>query len=106
MRPCRSFVFLKFGKHGETPAHYAAKYDATGEKLKAIVEACPDCIDVQDNNRRTPLHRAAYHGYDKCVNVLASAGCNPLIKSKIGQTAYDKAVENRKTSTAKLLKPM
>ena len=74
--------------------------------MKAIVEACPDCIDVQHNYGKTPLHMAAYRGYDKCVNVLASAGCNPLLKSKIGKTAYDLAVARGKTSTAALIKEM
>ena len=101
---CFWFSFLKFGKYGLTAAHEAAMYDATGEKLKAIVEACPDCIDVQADDGRTPLHQAAYYGNDKCVNVLASAGCNLLIKNKSGGTAYDRAVDNGKTSTAALIK--
>ena len=82
--------------------------DATGEKVKAIVEACPDCIDVQTNSGKTPLHYAAqaFRGNDKCVNVLASAGCNLFIKNKDGKTAYDEAVERGNTTTAALIKQM
>lgn len=100
------FLFFKFAKYGVTPTHLAASRDVTGEKLKAIVEACPACIDVQEENGWTPLHLAAIKGYDKCVNVLASAGCNLLIKNKKGKTAYDRAVHEGNTSTAALIKQM
>ena len=86
-------------KYGNTPAHYAACSDGTGEKLKLIVAACPACIDVQNNDGYTPLHNAAYQGYEKCIQVLISAGCNSLLKNKDGNTAYDEA-----TASAELIK--
>ena len=76
-------------KDGQTPAIFAAAYDDTGEKLKLIVAACPACIDVQDNYGENPLHLAACNRHEKCIEVLISAGCNPLLKNKYGNTAYD-----------------
>ena len=61
---------MNLQKSGFTPAHIAAEYDATGEKLKAIVEACPDCIDVQDMWGNTLLHRAASDVIDGIVKSL------------------------------------
>lgn len=96
-------VFLCELKDGYTPAHYAALYDATGEKLKLILAACPACIDVQSNLGRTALHRAAQRGNEKNIQVLISAGCNPLLKKKNGETAYDVAIREGNTAAAKLL---
>lgn len=95
-------------KDGYTPAHYAAIQiaygDSTGEKLKLIVAACPACIDVQDNDGDTPLHNAAVNGDEKCIEVLISAGCNPLITNKGGKTAYDVAIERDYTASARMIK--
>lgn len=110
------------GKYGRIPAHLAVKEEykrnppQDSDKLKAILEACPACIDVQNNVGNTPLHIAVIVEDEECANVLVSAGCNPLIKGQDRGTAYDHAIWRTAYDHAKkfssswkireLLKPM
>lgn len=88
------WILLLFvlSKNGRRPAHIAAGYDASGEKLKLIIDAWPSCIDLQDDNKHTPLFTAALCRNVACVKVLLLAGCDPHLKTKDGQNAVHAAV--------------
>lgn len=94
---------------GDTPAHHAAFKTArpytgrAGDTLKAIIEACPACIDVQNTRGLTPLHYAASIGNYEGDSVLVSAGCDPLITNEDGKTAYDRAQSY--SGVAELIEP-
>jgi hypothetical protein len=50
---------------------------------------------------KTPLMEAARRGHDSIVNLLLEHGADPTLTSE-GMSAYDFAVKNRKTTTAKI----
>lgn len=78
------WILLLFvlSKNGWRPAHIAARDDASGEKLKLIIDAWPSCIDLQDDHKHTPLITAALFRNVACVKVLLLAGCDQHLKIK------------------------
>ena len=65
-------------------------------------------IDESNNGNQTPLHKAAFEGRDKIINILIQNGANvnPTVQSSgsfNGMTPVDFALTKGKSSTADLL---
>ena len=62
-------------------------------------------LDVQDEMGWTALHNAAGCGdHPEIVSLLIGAGANRNLKTKLGKTALDLAVENEHEFAEKLLR--
>lgn len=84
------------------PLHYAAdgyingpEWDAKRQvkTIAALLEAGA-CIDLQDKNGATPLHRAVRTRCAEAVQCLLEAGCDPLMQNNSGSTPFHLAVQN------------
>ena len=59
--------------------------------------------NLADADGRTPLHWAAFYGFEGIVTALVHAGADPDAKDSDGETARDFAIENKQLNIAKLL---
>ncbi len=64
---------------------------AESSNIDAMVLALREgaAIGARDACGNTALHRAAHHGNIEGVELLLSAGANPLIVNSVGQTPAD-----------------
>lgn len=51
-----------------------------------VLHSPPLCTCLPGQEEETPLHCAAWHGYDSVARVLCEAGCNVNIKNREGET--------------------
>jgi len=76
----------------------------------AVVAALPDAAAAIDLNHpdsifgNTPLTNASYEGYTEVVRVLLAAGADKDLRNKKGQTALDKAIQEKQDACAALLR--
>jgi hypothetical protein len=61
-------------------------------------------VNASDQNGWTPLHYAAYTGYEKLVKYLIKKGADTNIKNNEGKTARDIAVEKGHAGVVDILK--
>ncbi len=78
------------------------------EIAEQLIEAGVN-IDESNNGNQTPLHKAAFYGMDKIVNILIQKGAkvNPVIQSTVsfnGMTPVDFAIRQNKLKTVDLLR--
>jgi ankyrin repeat protein len=62
-----------------------------------------DIVNLQDYDRRTPLHVAACEGHSKVVRELLRAGADPNMRDRWGMTPMAGAVQMRQQKTAEEL---
>jgi ankyrin repeat protein len=66
------------------------------EKIQFIMRSFNMNINVQDENRRTALHLAAYNGHINIVEFLLSfSDINIELKDEMGKTALGLAIEGK-----------
>jgi hypothetical protein len=84
------------------PLHYATDGYINGpmwdvrrqvKTIAALLEAGA-CINLQDKNGATPLHRAVRTRCAEAVQCLLDAGCDPLLQNNSGSTPFHLAVQN------------
>jgi ankyrin repeat protein len=77
-----------YTKYERIPAPLQA---AESSNIDAMVAALREgvALGVRDTYGNTALHRAAHHGNIEGVELLLSAGANPLITNSNGQTPAD-----------------
>ncbi|XP_020298540.1 ankyrin repeat, PH and SEC7 domain containing protein secG-like, partial [Pseudomyrmex gracilis] len=63
-------------KFRNTPFHIAARAGDSRALLALLNTKQPYFIDMGDHMNRTALHRAAFHGHRKCVQILINHGAN------------------------------
>jgi hypothetical protein len=74
--------------------------------VKSIIAAAPDAawINAQDGiSGNTALHAAASRATKDVVSALLEAGANPLLQSRLGQTALHKTIPRGATEVAEML---
>ena len=85
-----------------TPLHYAADGYITGpawnperqvQTIQRLLEAGA-CVNSQDMNGATPLHRAVRTRCAAAVKFLLAAGADSLARNKPGSTPFHLAVQN------------
>ena len=79
------------GCFGTTPLDVAA---CRGDHMamKWLREAGAEA-NACDLDQYTPLHQAALHGHGKCVSLLLDSGASPHLKTREGQTAVVRKIE-------------
>jgi hypothetical protein len=88
-------------RRGSQPLHYASdgyldspSWDARRQvaMIRLLLKAGA-CMDVQDKNGATPLHRAVRTRCAAAVKYLLEAGADPKIRNKPGTTPFHLAVQ-------------
>ena len=90
-------------KFGDTPLHDAAMRDQK-EVAELLIANGADVNAKQDNYGMTPLHRAAVWDHEEIAKLLISEGANVNAKDDKGRTPLDRAILNKQTKTAALLR--
>ena len=75
----------------KTPLHRALE-EGNLHVAKSLISCEGVLVDVNDNNRTTPLHLACVKRLTDIVGLLINRGANPNIQDATGQTALHKAV--------------
>eukprot|EP00038_Savillea_parva_P031524 m.87526 g.87526 ORF g.87526 m.87526 type:complete len:606 (-) comp9704_c2_seq2:2349-4166(-) len=78
------------GYRGRTPLHKATGatglQDGTMLNMVTLLLSCGAAIDIQDIDGNTPLHMAAKQNARKLINFLLSAGSDPSLLNKHGES--------------------
>ncbi len=72
-------------------------------KLTKLVEKSKDDVNLTNNNKETPLHRASAAGHKRCVECLIQNGANIDAPDKWGQTPLMCAIYNQRMQIGSLL---
>jgi len=90
--------------NGETPIYTAIFYKRY-KLLKKLIEMVDDINKktTGDYDGDTPLHMAIVFGNPKAAEILLDYGADPMIKNKMGQTAYEAAKQQREYKISKIL---
>ncbi len=92
---------------GLSALHYASEFNKCGV-IRAMVATVPPgklIVDCQDRYGWSPLYCAAHHGNLDVVVLLLELGANPLLRNKVGKTAFHAAcAQNRAAIVDVLLK--
>jgi ankyrin repeat protein len=75
---------------GQTPLHWAAMFDETGEVVKFLVSKGAD-VNMKTNYGGTPLYYAPAIGNVEVVKFLVSKGADINMKDSLGNTPLDQA---------------
>jgi ankyrin repeat protein len=70
-----------------------------------LVEQRSANLDLDDSNRNSALHLAAYYGHADIINYLLNRGCNPTLKNRWGTTAEEEGSKHG-TNITDLFKSM
>ncbi|XP_048588108.1 ankyrin repeat domain-containing protein 39-like [Nematostella vectensis] len=88
----RGVNFDMTDKSGYTALHYACS-NGHLEVCKMLLDRGACCNKQTKAGQDTPLHRAAYRGYEDIVQLLLEKGGDPSICNADGQNALHKAAE-------------
>ena len=104
-RIATSFDFSKLDETGSTLLHWAASRKKNTATLKFLLAQGID-INKQNSGGNTALHIAAYHGdYGGVQLLLNQPNIDKSLTNNSNHTAYDLAVERKRSLIAALLAP-
>ena len=72
-------------------------------KLKDLLDLDPDLVNCRDSDDYTPLHRAAYNGHVRAVELLLEKGADPHARTSDGWQPLHSAVKWSHAQVACLL---
>eukprot|EP01101_Sappina_pedata_P001078 TRINITY_DN1118_c0_g1_i1.p1 TRINITY_DN1118_c0_g1~~TRINITY_DN1118_c0_g1_i1.p1 ORF type:complete len:408 (-),score=151.99 TRINITY_DN1118_c0_g1_i1:166-1344(-) len=78
-------------------------FKAIPEKVKACLDRWDD-VNVQDDAKETPLHRAVMNGNEEIIKMLIERGADPRITNNFSQTPVDIAEKYFKADLIPLLR--
>jgi uncharacterized protein len=74
------------------------------DKVEALVDKVPGLVNAQNHVGQTPLHMAAYYGFEQIVRVLISRDAEVNLKDKKDFTPLRYALQRNKAGAAEILK--
>ena len=85
------------GEQGSTPLHHTALHSASIEVIRELIKAGSD-VNAEDDGHSTPLHWAAMFADNvEIIKELINAGANIHAKDYLGETPYDRFLEDNNT---------
>ncbi len=90
---------LHLSEKGQCALHVTAG-SGNRDALRFLLKKIPECIDLQDENGRTPLHVAAGKGWDHCCAALLDYGADMWVRTHKGKSAICFAESQGEDETA------
>ncbi len=87
----------------ETPNIHEAIRNGNITMVKKILDENPSIVNSPDSSQCTPLHWAAFMGYNKITDLLITRGANLEARDKMKSTPLHVASIKRHEATARLL---
>jgi ankyrin repeat protein len=89
---------------------FASIFDAVEfgglDRVRTLLREDPDCVNVRDDDRRTPLHCAnkdTQHG-EEIIELLIEHGADINAKNNEGRTPVDQMLQNSREDLAEVLR--
>jgi ankyrin repeat protein len=76
------------------------------DRVRTLLRENPECVNVRDNDGRTPLHCAfedTQHG-EQMIELLIEHGADTSAKDNEGRTPFDRMLENGRPDLADVLR--